>query len=1123
MAKNSMSSLGKIFEERAKQIDADRRAAKETTLPDAKVENEPIRMRVIEAEGRPAYIVEMQGNTLRRSMAADSPEGQEILQAAPATPVFTLPSPAPTPPETQTETERALSSTQEVAAVSGRVAPNDLLATNLPDEVRQAVLNGLAAECTVETYQGTVRWLLSPAARNTALRRLIDSNRLTHVLDGPLPPTDSFGDVLRMLLREGANLNLEQLDREQLQNLIAAMEATNESGLSQPSLFDVRQRLVRKEFLSEYDVLLARGFVGRKQELAKLYEFLSSGNDPSHAATWTSLVLTGLGGSGKSTLLAKFARDVAKDKLATVVILDFDRPGIDARDFYWMEQEISRQVGHQYPGSSEFLRSRRSEERRHRGEYRDSVRQSSADVSEEARSSRSIIFDVANVLTSENATDRPFLLVLDTYEQIEDQDLSAAVFDWLYDLSSYLQIKTALKVIFSGRLYDSNLQLLQQQSQSTTVEVKELDPEDAQQLLLQNGIPAPTAKRLVRSGVLPLRPLELTLLARITIDLEKTIDELENEINEGGDAARQLFAGLVYRRVLRRLQDPTAQRLAYPGLVLRYVTVELIRDVLGPALDMPPFDDAGAKQAFDALASANWLVSLDGDKVWHRSDLRRSTLKAMLSAERDNAKKISDHAIKYFEAKSDVASQAEAVYHRLLWVDDPEEGDRFQLAELKRANDHIKANIGDLPAVAATLLKFAVEGKVPSIELESLPKRYIDSGYSAAGKELVTNRQFGKALKLHDRRHHGMALEPAAILEDWEVDALFSTATWDRLIFEEPKIKNQPRESLLFAISRALYPLQIVSPELLKNFALGHLLEAATQDEKILYGALRLVDGQETLRRLVMSMIYAIARGENDAELRTVIERLARYRESSGNSPIVPVTERRLVLLNRSLSLEKSSDVPLAINTLQLSEGWVRSFREYLTRNRDDADNANELLGLLSDLTSALTEFNETATIRTVLAKVDSIAKDEGVKRGTTLKVHQHNTSAVEAWSYLRGPSPEFRDPCRFALLEAFPDRSALRKLGEIVASLIYLKTPDLKPDAFADIITANPEQALAPYIEFVDRCWALGDLMRHAVSLNPAPKLQKVSEALTRWEEALSATIYRGLTPGSQQISHPN
>jgi hypothetical protein len=1120
MAQDSTFSLGKMFEERAKQIDVERRSVEEVTLPDAAIENEPIRQRVIEAEGRPAYIVETQGNTLLRSMAADSPEGLAILQQHPALAVVAIPG-APVPHETETETGQAIASTQEVVAVSGRVDPNGL-AKEWGDEVRQAVLSSLASQCTIETHRNAVHWLLTKAVRNNVLKRLIDSNRLHIVLDGPLPPTDGFGDVLRLLLRTGKDLKFEDLDREQLLNLIAAMEATDDSGLPQPPMIDVRRRLGRREFLSEYDVLLARGFVGRKKELDALNQFLATPQDTSYPASWTSLVLTGLGGSGKSTLLAKFARDVAKQNLATVVILDFDRPGIDARDFYWMEQEISRQVGHQYSGANEFLRSRRFEERRHRGEYRDSVRQSSSDVEEESRSSRSIMFDVANSLTSEGANNRPFLLILDTYEQIEEQDLSIKVFDWLYEISAYLPSTTSLKVIFSGRLYDSNLQLLQQQSQATIVDVAELDAKDAQQLLLQNGIPAPTAERLAHSGVLPLRPLELTLLARITVDLDKTIDELETELQKGGEAAKQLFAGLVYRRVLSRLQDPIAQRLAYPGLVLRYVTVDLIRYVLGPALDLPEFDEAGANQAFDALASANWLVRREGDRVWHRSDLRRSTLKAMMAAERTTAKKISDQAVKYFEEQTEIASQAEAVYHRLLWMDDPEQGNEFQLAELKRANDHIRANVGDLPPAAATLLKFAVEGRVPSIELESLPKQYVEMGYGAAGKELVESRLFGKALKLFDRQRAGNPIPETSHLSDWEVDTLFATASWDRLKFLEPKIEQRPSEELIRSVVRTLYPRQLVSPESLANYRLGEMLQAGT--DKSLYTVLLGADGQEVLRRLVISMIYAVARGETEEQLVTWVYGIS-ARGLPNQQPIVPVTERRMALLERALRLENFSNVPLSINTLQLNAEWVANFREYLTRNRNNAQNANELLGLLTDLTVALTVHasGESATIRSVLATVDSIAKVDGVKRGTTLTIDPNNTSPAEGWSFLRGPSPEFRDPCRFALLEAFPDRASLRKLGEIIAAITRQTTPDLQPDAFAEIITANPEQALAPYVEFVDRVWALGELLKQAFLETQSPKLEMVSAAFTRWEESLAATINRGLTPSFKQISQSN
>ena len=1101
----SIVSVSKLFEERTKEIDAARRSAQEVIAPDVTTANEPLRYHVIGAEGRPSYIVELQGKTLVRSLAADSPEGQDILARGEAV-SLALPDPQAAPPETETQLDQTLASTQELAAVSGRVDPNELT-EEIPDEIRPAVLNRLAPQCTIETHQGKVQWLLSKSVRSTALRRLIETERLQRLLNSPLPDTDTFGEMLRALLRYGDTLKLEELDRDELLALTAAMEATEDSGLPKPAAIEVRRRLGSPKFLSEYDVLLERGFVGRRQELDALNKFLSDPAGSTQPGSWSNLVLTGIGGSGKSTLLAKFARDVFKENRATVAILDFDRPGIDAHDFYWMEQEISRQVGHQYPEQNEFLRSRRFEERRHRSEYVDSVRQASADVTEEERSSRSIMSDVAFALTSADANNRPFLLVLDTYEQIEEQDLSVKVFDWLYDIATYLQ-QTPLKVIFSGRLYDSSLNLLKQQSQSTVIDVAELDPADAQQLLLQNGIPAPTAERLVQSEVLPLRPLELTLLARVTIDLDKTIDELEVELKEGGKSAKELFAGLVYRRVLRRLQDSIAERLAYPGLVLRYVTVDLIRNVLGPALNLPTFDEASATKAFAVLASCNWLVSREQDEVWHRRDLRRSTLKAMMAAEQDNARKISQKAIEYFQKKTDPRSQAEAVYHRLLWMENPEQGNAFQLAELKRANDYIKANVGDLPPAAATLLKFAVEGKVPSTEYDCLPKAYLDYGYGTAGTDLVTHRLFGKALRLFERQRAGSPIPDSSSLSDWEVDTLFATASWERLKFPE-RDKQLSKQPNLKWIGRLLYPLQLIAPERAAEYPLADLFAAATQDEESLYVALRGAEGQEMLRRLVISMIYAA--GQPQTPLDFSVYRISQYRSNADRQPFPPVTERRIALL-QCVVMGGPTDLSFSINNLQLNRNWITQFREYFSRNIGAATNPDELLGLAQDLTGALSQPpHKDATVRAVLANVDSLSKEEGIKRGTTLQLDPNNTSAEEAWVYLRGPSPEFRDPCRFALLEAFPNRASLRTLGELFAKIIALDTPDLQPDTFAEIIAANPEQALAPYVEFVDRVWALGDLMSLANKKASSPKLERVSTAFDSWNEAVAATINRG------------
>lgn len=1096
--------LASIFEQREKEIEAERRSAKDKLAIDS-TPDERILHHVIEEAGRPSYILEMQGRKFLRSLTPDSPEGMRILSELQQANVSVI-NLETIAAELEVNVDPLLTHIQELAAVSGRVEPNDLIPENTEDETRRSLLSRLAPQCSIETHEGKVQWLLSATYRNDILRHLNESGRLNEVLAGPLPTTDRFGQILRTLLKEGSNLSFTTLQRDDLLALIAVIDAIDESGLPYPDVTQVRNVLGREEFLSEYEVLLARGFVGRTQELEELRSFLDA---PIKEYTWSSLIITGFGGAGKSTLLAKFAREVFAQKLATIVILDFDRPGIDAKDFYWLEQEISRQVGRQYPEGEDLLRQRRREERRYRAEYTDSISQQSSEGPEALRSSHSIMYDVRRVLDRAGMVTRPFLLVLDTYEQIEEDDLSERVFDWCYDLTSALG-PAPLKVIFSGRLYDSSRATLQKHSDTKLLEIGDLTQSEALELLQNNGIPAPMAERLAFSELLPRRPLELTLLARITTDLDKTVGELEEELREGGDSAKELFAGLVYRRVLRRLPDPTAQQLAYPGLVLRYVTVDLIRNVLGPALNLPQFGEAEASEALEALASCSWLVSRQNDEVWHRADLRSSTLKAMIATEPVTAEKISRAAVKFFESKSDERSLAEAVYHRLMLMKTPEDGELFELTELKKANVFIKSSVGDLPPVAATLLKFAVEGKVPNTEVESLPKIYLDSAYSQAGSQLVLSRLFGKALKLYERRNQTSSTTPLAALKDWELETLFATASWDRLKLPE-KIKTQFRVDPVQRVTREIYPAQIIAPEIVSNYELGSALERATQREPDLEASLLRSEGQETLRRLVVSLIYETARDNWDHDIRKVVERISNYRRKFTTQPIAPVTERRLMFLERILNGNSHSEVTFSINTLRLDLKWIGAFGQYIKRNHEDATNPGDLNDLLREIAEKMTCWPG-RTVRTVLGEIDSLSKAAGVQRGTKLVVTTDNTTGDEAVKYLRGPSPEFRDPCRFALLEAFPDRSSLYKLGDIIYSLTEIHAQDVNPASFANTLAADPEHALVIYVEIIDRAWALGDLMHSAANKAAASsKVNKVYSAFMKWDNALTTTITKG------------
>ena len=114
----------------------------------------------------------------------------------------------------------------------------------------------------------------------------------------------------------------------------------------------------------------------------------------------------------------------------------------------------------------------------------------------------------------------------------------------------------------------------------------------------------------------------------------------------------------------------------------------------------------------------------------------------------------------------------------------------------------------------------------------------------------------------------------------------------------------------------------------------------------------------------------------------------------------------------------------------------------------------------------------------------------------------------VKLWST---PIPSFRDPCRFALLEAFTDADGYRALAGFISSIIGLPLNDLEPDAFVAAVSADPEHTLEIYVEAIDRFTALGDILTKARAVRPdSPKLKDVEAAFLRWTRAVDALFRR-------------
>ena len=1046
---------------------------------------------------------------------------------------FALDSPAHYEQSPDTLTQQA----EERAAVSGRFDPADLVTFIEQDTIRQQTLSQLAASCTIETVDGKVQWLLTQNCRKDTLKSLVRSERLTTVLSQPLPITDAFGTMLRAVLTEGDTLSLSNRSSADLQAISAATEAINDTGLPRPDPAQIRKLLLKDTLLADYEVLLNDQFVGRQEELNQLNQFVQLGSTGVGYSGWSGLVLTGVGGVGKSTLLAKFAEETVARQQATLILLDFDRPGIDPNDRYWLEMEMTRQVGLQYPELAESLRKLRSARRQQRQhDLPTTVYQQSAIAKnltervEMARGQQSVVADMRQLVQGTDsesrdslppvevvprvASQRPYLLVLDTFEEVMQQDLAGSMLEWLVTIGDALR-PVPLLVIFSGRLFGEDHDELKNWGVSQFIELTELDRRQAEQMLLNLGVAKPMAKRLSSSSLFPRRPLELRLLAKIaTRESTASIDELEAEIRQGGAAAKDLFTGIVYKRLLQRIDDKNAviRELAYPGLVLRYVTPALIEQVLVPAmgLDLTLLSPA---DVLDKLASYGWLASRqasgDAQEVWHRRDLRRSILPLILAQEPDKARRISEAAVVFFASKAGKEG-AEGLYHRLLLMRTHQDGDSFDLADLKQASPFIKGDIADLPKPARVLFRFATEGRVQSMDVDYLPNRYLAGAYQKTGRRLVNSREFMKAYQLLKRgQEAGIAYTRTHVNpdEDWETETLFATASWTELTDALAKTKPDPAGTAtsLLRVVTWLYPAVLVRPGLRIPDETTRLLTDATQSEKMVSDALTSPDGTLFITYLSLGLVLQYARSLLDPEARS---RVGRIVAQAGQQSFVGKSARlsRKVILLSLLSDQPAESFSIAPSTIRINADWINQLASIQPAGVTDDTQQTLIRETSNALGTGLK--GKQRTVRRLLRTIDALYQEREQWQQVHYRFGDFQT-ADDCLALFRGPDSEFRDPCRFALLDAYPDAASRRQLGALFQSVVGLDLIDLVPDVFAESLAPDPEHGLESYVELADRTWQLGELLRRAAAERPhAQKLQQVLEAYERWDSAFKAVI---------------
>jgi hypothetical protein len=129
------------------------------------------------------------------------------------------------------------------------------------------------------------------------------------------------------------------------------------------------------------------------------------------------------------------------------------------------------------------------------------------------------------------------------------------------------------------------------------------------------------------------------------------------------------LAGLTPDRfLLSRIADPDLRRLADPGLLVRRINFEVIRDVLAPVLGLKRIGDQRAKRLIEELEMQNWLVERDPlAEGWlrQRPAMRAQLVPLFYASKPARCVKIDRAAAAWFERRSEPWLATEALYHRL--------------------------------------------------------------------------------------------------------------------------------------------------------------------------------------------------------------------------------------------------------------------------------------------------------------------------------------------------------------------------------------------------------------------------------------------------------------------------
>lgn len=565
---------------------------------------------------------------------------------------------------------------------------------------------------------------------------------------------------------DGEAFDLDTLSRDELAALAIISEWMEGILTDLPDKNGLSRALALADILAPLRRLADTSFVGRESQLQRLAAYVSS------PGALPPLFVFGTGGVGKSSLLARFVLRDLVPQGQPIAYLDIDRPTIQPDKPLTLLVDAVGQFAPQVglsplevdPMVKEMTFALRRQEG---GRHLESI------------ANDDWVFNLfANSLLPRLAGRMP-VMVIDTIE--EAQFLGSEVVDRLMQFAFDLVAKVpVMRIVLVGRvLPDGYVALAKEGGPTTTfvdvddwmrderrperpINLEVLDDASGRELL---------ARELHLLGVLPLTDNELTEVIGIVssnpmcLKLGARVLRDEGVASLRADRAKffaklkaEKIQGLLYGRILRHLHgkrssgDEDVRRVAYPGLVVRRLTPEVIRDVLaGPCkLTLTPAYDEYA--IIRALSREAALMERDPEdnSLRHRADVRRVMLQDLIDhVDTTVVSQINLNAVKHYSGNSEPVSRAEEIYHRMRSGDPPEE---LEPLWMEAAGPRLKGAIGEVSGRQRLWLASKLHVTLDAAARDSADHEAWEEQTARLVDRCLRSQEADKALKaLHER------------------------------------------------------------------------------------------------------------------------------------------------------------------------------------------------------------------------------------------------------------------------------------------------------------------------------------------------------------------------------------